>query len=80
MDGCKSWTLNAQTTKNLRVTQRAMERCTIGITRRDRKTNEWIRAQTKVEDVIKKAKKMNWRWTGPIARRTDGRWTTHVLH
>ena len=51
----------------------------LGITRRDRKTNEWIRAQTKVEDVIKTAKKMKWRWAGHIARRTDGRWTTNVL-
>jgi len=52
----------------------------LGITRRDRKTNEWIRAQTKVEDVIKTAKKVKWRWAGHIARRTDGRWTTSVLH
>jgi len=34
----------------------------LGITRRDRKTNEWIRAQTKVEDVIMTAKKMKWKW------------------
>ena len=47
--------------------------------RRDRKRNEWIRTQTKVEDVIKTAKKMKWRWAGHIARRTDGRWTTNVL-
>ena len=52
----------------------------LGITRRDRKANEWIRAQTKVEDIIKTAKKMKWRWAGHIARRTDGRWTTNVLH
>jgi len=52
----------------------------LGITRRDRKTNEWIRAQTKVEDVIKIAKKLKWRWVGHIARRTDGRWATNVLH
>jgi len=44
------------------------------------KTNEWICAQTKVEDIIKTAKKMKWRWAGHIARRTDGRWTTNVLH
>ena len=79
MYGCETWTLNAQTTQRLRVTQRAMERCMLGITRRDRKRNEWIRAQTKVEDVIKTAKKMKWRWAGHIARRTDGRWTTNVL-
>ena len=36
-------------------------------------------SRTKVEDVIKTAKKMKWRWAGHIARRTDGRWTTNVL-
>jgi len=36
MYGCETWTLNAQTTQRLRVTQRAMERCMLGITRRDR--------------------------------------------
>jgi len=50
------------------------------ITRRDRKTNEWIRAQTKVEDVFKTAKKVKWKWTGHISRRTDGRWRTNVPH
>ena len=71
--GRETWTLNAQATQRLRVTQRAMERCMLGITRIDRKTNEWIRAQTRVEDIIKTAKKMKWRWAGHIARRTDGR-------
>jgi len=47
----------------------------IGITRRDRKTNEWIHSQTKVEDVIKTPKKMKWRWAGHIARQTVGRCT-----
>jgi len=44
--------------------------------RRDGKTNEWIRAQTKAEVVIKTAKKLMWRWGGDIARRADGRCTT----
>jgi len=37
-------------------------------------------SRTKVEDVIKTAKKIKWKWAGYIARRTDGRWTTNVLH
>jgi len=55
-----------------------MEICMLGITKRDRKTNEWIRA--KVEHIIKTAKKMKWIWAGHIARRIDGRWTTNILH
>jgi len=65
--------------KRLRVTQTTMERCMLGITMIDRKTNEWIRAQTKVEDVIKSVKKLKREWAGHIARRTDGKWTTNVL-
>lgn len=42
--------------------------------------NEWIRAQTKVENVIKTAKMIKWRWAGHIPRRTDGRWTTNEPH
>jgi len=37
-------------------------------------------SRTKLEDIINSTKKMKWRWTGHIARRTDGRWTTNVLH
>jgi len=76
MYGCETWTLNAQTTQRLRVTQRAMERCMLGITMRDRKTNEWICAQTKAEYIITVSKKMKWKWAGHIARRTDGKWTS----
>jgi len=32
-----------------------------------------------VEDVIKTAKMMKWRWVGHITRRADRRWTTNVL-
>jgi len=39
MYGCETWTLNAQTTLRLRVTQTSMERYMLGITRRDRKIN-----------------------------------------
>jgi len=74
------WTFNAETTQRLRVTQRAMERCMLGIARRDKKKNEWIRARTKIEVVINTAKKLKWKWDVHIARRSDARWTTNVLH
>ena len=59
MCGCETWTLNARTTRNLRVTHRAMEIRMLGMTKRNRKGSEWIRSQTRMEDVIKTTKKMN---------------------
>jgi len=61
---CETWTLISQKTQRLRVTQRVMEICMLGITRRGRKTNQWIRAQTQVEDIIKIAK--NCSGNGPV--------------
>ena len=51
----------------------------LGITRRDRKRKEWIRVQTKVCNVIIRAKKLKWHWAGHVARRTDHRWTKEIL-
>jgi len=57
-----------------------MKRFMIGITRMDRKTSEWIWAQTNIADIIKTTKRIKWSWACPIARRIDGRWMTNVLH
>ena len=51
----------------------------LGITRRDRKRNEWVREQTGVRDVIDVVMRLKWKWAGHIARRTDGRWTRSIL-
>jgi len=37
--GCETWTLNAKMTQKLQVAQRGMERCMLGITKRDKKIN-----------------------------------------
>ena len=62
----------------LAAAQRNMERSMLGITMRDRKTNEWISEKTKVQDILKTIKPRKWTWAGHVARRTDGRWTTSV--
>ena len=64
--------------ERLRVAQRSMERAMLGITRRDRKRNEWIRSQTGVQDIILKVKRHKWQWAGHIARLQDERWTKLV--
>jgi len=68
--GCETWTLNEQTTQRLIDTQRTTDRYILGKNERDRKTNEWIFAQTK---LIETARKVKWRWICHIAIRTDGR-------
>ncbi len=48
--------------------QHNMERNTLGITYKDRKTNNWIREQTKVQDIMRVIKLSKWRWAGHISR------------
>ena len=67
----ETWTLTKRAIRKLQVTQRSMERCMIGITKLDKKRNQWIRNQTKVIDVIDRVKTLKWKWAGHVARRTD---------
>ena len=66
--------------QKLEVAQHGMERCMLGITKRDKKRNVEIRAQTKVSDVIGRVKKLKWSWAGYITRSKDGRWTKEILN
>jgi hypothetical protein len=77
--GSESWTLTEEMIRKLRVTQRGMERSMLGITRKDRKTCEWIRGQTGVRDVLESAKSQKWRWTGHMLRSGENKWTKKVI-
>ena len=77
--GCETWSLNSKMIQKLRVTQRGMERCMLGISKRDRERNVDIRAKTKISDIIVRVKKLKWNWAGHIARRQDRRWTKEIL-
>ncbi|XP_060804865.1 uncharacterized protein LOC132902721 [Amyelois transitella] len=43
-----------------------------------RKTNEWLRHQSKVTDVIKRVARLKWEWVGHMARKTDT-WSKRLL-
>ncbi len=73
--GSEIWTLDKEMERKLQTTQRSMERMMLGHTRRDHKTNKWIREQTKVKDVLTTAKRNKWRWAGQLGRITDERWS-----
>src|ERR1700748_1305792 len=69
--GAKTLTLTKASENKLRVTQRAMERSMLGISLRDKMTNQWIRQQTKVVDVMERIASLKWNWAGHILRMTD---------
>ena len=76
--GCQTWALTKRMQERLRTTQKSMERAMIGITRRDRKTNVWVRQQTGTQDIIARIKQLKWQWAGHVARASDNRWTKIV--
>ena len=76
--GSQTWALNKRMQGKMQTTQRAMERAMIGITRRDHKTNEWVREQTGLQDIMTVTRKLKWQWAGHIARLTDNRWTKTI--
>ena len=56
--GAETWTLTKQAQNKLAAAQTKMERSMLNITYKDRKTNLWVRKQTKVIDVISNVIKM----------------------
>ena len=76
--GSETWTTTKKLEKKLRVTERAMERIMVGITRKDRVRNEDLRNKTNVRDIIQEIKTKKWRWAGHLARRCDNRWTHKI--
>ena len=50
----------------------------LGVNYEDRKTNEWIRSQTKVRGIVKTITERKWTWAGHISRMTDKRWTKSI--
>ena len=50
--GWQTWAVTKRMQERLKTTQRSIERAMIGVTRRDRRTNEWVRQHTGVQDII----------------------------
>lgn len=77
--GMETSTLTKKSASRLQVTQRRMERSMLGITLRDRMSNEDLRRRTRVTDVIIRIAKLKWSWAGHVARLSDIRWTRRLL-
>ena len=50
----------------------------LGITRMDKKRNEWIREKTGVDDILEKIDVMKWSWAGHLGRMGNDRWAKKV--
>ncbi|MFH4976496.1 hypothetical protein AB6A40_003205 [Gnathostoma spinigerum] len=68
--GSETWSLTKSEEHQLAVTERAMERRMLKITKLNHVRNEAIRQQTRVVDVVSKL-----RWAGHEARMKGDRWT-----
>ncbi|KAL3283461.1 hypothetical protein HHI36_006605 [Cryptolaemus montrouzieri] len=77
--GAETLTLTKKSANKVRVAQRAMERCMLGLYLRDRISNDIIRQRSGVEDGISRIATLKWKWAGHLARTTDGRWTKKIL-
>jgi hypothetical protein len=69
--GCETWIMNSRMLRKIQCTQRSMEICMLGITRRDRKRNTWVRSMTKVAHIHSR---MCEKVAVDTVRRMDGRW------
>lgn len=76
----ETWTLTSKMERKLAASQHNMERSILSITYKDRKTNKWIREQTKVQDILETVKRRKWNWAGHISRRKDNRWSSAITH
>jgi hypothetical protein len=56
-----------------------MERCMLGIARRDRKRNTWVRSMTKVADIAEHVKKLEWTHSEKNGWQMDARNTGMVF-
>ena len=74
----ETWTLSKKMENKLKVAQHNMERSMLNITLKDKKTNHWIREQTRGQDIIHIIKLKKWSWAGHISRIQDQRWTTEI--
>ncbi|XP_030753651.1 uncharacterized protein LOC115880560 [Sitophilus oryzae] len=65
--------------KELRVSQRAMERAIMGISLRDHIRNADIGRQTRITDIVERIANSKWSWAGHMARQSKERWAKRLL-
>jgi len=72
MYGAQTWALTKSNVGRLQITQRAMERSMLGVRKRDKIENTYLRSKTQLDDMDKVTKKLKWTYGGHIMRKTGG--------
>ncbi len=74
--GCQVWSLTQKHRRRLKCTQNALERSMLKIKRKDEIRNKTIKSKLKYSlNVIRKIKRVKWKWAGHLARIEDSGWT-----
>ena len=75
---CETWSLSNTQLEKLVPSQRKMERIMVGVSRKDRKSTNWIWKQSGVTDIIGNIWDSKHKWAEHVARRRDNRWAIKV--
>ncbi|GMR48832.1 hypothetical protein PMAYCL1PPCAC_19027, partial [Pristionchus mayeri] len=75
----KSGSSTKKARTRLIVAQRSMMRKMAGVTRMDRKSNEWLANKVPIQDVRVRAMHKKWTWARRIASLDDDRWTQRIV-
>ncbi|KAJ4428492.1 hypothetical protein ANN_24529 [Periplaneta americana] len=76
--GCQTWTLSERQRSSIQTCQRKMQRKILGITLRDRMTNETLQRLTNTTDAEERATATKWTWGRHVARLHQTRWTRAI--
>lgn len=72
--GCQTWSLVEKLKKTIQIVQRKMQRKILGISLRDRISNDTLRSLSSDADALERAMKLKWKWGGHVARLQPERW------
>ncbi|EYC21168.1 hypothetical protein Y032_0020g34 [Ancylostoma ceylanicum] len=79
LNGAGTWVLNRASERKLASAQRAIERRMIGIRLLDKRTNVWIRGETKVKDALNTAKEREWAYRWELAMSNNIKWSRELM-
>ena len=78
--GCKSWLLTKNIGSRIQTVEMKYLRWIKGIRTRDRVRNEVVRQELKVEPILKKIHKQQFKWFGHLMKMNDSRLVKKVWH
>lgn len=77
--GSELWSLTKKVRNRLVVVQRSMMRKMAGITRMERRSNEWLSQKVPLPDVRIQAMLRKWNWARRLALTEDERWDKLIM-